>query len=247
MHRKLHHILPTLTLAAVVGVCAAPADAHFSVHRGGKLFYFDGHAYNDQGTSKIGDPTDITFTQNRAATQKATLRNINGAFASHWTGPNKMSSSSCTSFSDNEYIAWRAFRKYNGANAKRVTVQDDNILNGSVASATPCDDEYHIRFWTDHTHQQIARGSDPHGSLDQWLLGGVHHESRDFPFGSHYIDRPWDQVRDEVLRYMGTYYCHRRHFRYDPASYGNSGTKDHSYFHDGWIGEISLQAVAQGC
>ncbi len=91
MHRKLHHILSTLTLAAIVGVCAAPADAHFSVHRGGKLFYFDGHAYNDQGTSKIGDSCGparssgarraMYSSSEKFVHDAVELRNINGAFA----------------------------------------------------------------------------------------------------------------------------------------------------------------------
>lgn len=105
----------------------------------------------------------------------------------------------------------------------------------------PCGHEYHVRWWTDDAHRAIAQGNDAHGAAGQWVVGDPHHENRAV-LGKHYIDRDWDQVRDIFLRYMSTY-CHRRHFKYNAASYGNYQNR----FHDGYIAALSLNKQVNGC
>lgn len=242
MNRIISRI--SLLCVALMWLSASPAHAHVTANKEGNRWYLDGQTYGDDQAQRISDPVDMLFFRGTtpAATFFANAANINDAFAQHWTGPGRMSSTAkCTKFSGDQFMKFRSFRSRNGADRTIVRNRDFQQLNGSSVSFRSCSDEYHIRWWLDDSHASIAQGNDAHGSTGQWSIGAAHHEDRG-TFNGHHIDQPWDQVRDSVLRNM-RYYCSRRHFKYHAGSYGPF----QGYSHDGYIAALSLKPRSNSC
>jgi hypothetical protein len=124
----------------------------------------------------------------------------------------------------------------------------------------PCLTQTHARFWDDHEHARITSG---HGRLDQWVIGGVHHEHPVtkrkctgevlgqrvcVPYGTtHKIDRDWDAVRYQMVKAMHAH-CATRDWKLHPGAQGRFGAYEGSagFYNSGYIARFSLHHVSDG-
>jgi hypothetical protein len=236
MHRRLIYSV------FLVGVLLAPpaATAHITAGKAGNVWYLDAQTYGENDGTNPLDPLNLMFF--RSAALASSAANINTAFADHWTGHGHMSSTAkCTLTSGDQWVRFRAYRRYNGADRQSLPLRDFQELNGASVSWKPCADEYHVRWWKDDSHASIATAPDSHGAAGQWVIGDAHHEDRGYTDG-HKIDRDWSTVRNHFIKYMA-YYCGRRHFKYNAASYGPY----QDFPNDGYIGALGLTPRSAGC
>ena len=131
----------------------------------------------------------------------------------------------------------------NGAVQAQYVPHDDEVLNGSLGLLyNACVNEYHYRWWDDTTHAALTNygtSKDRHGAEGQFVIGGVHFETR-AATGKHHIARDWYLVRNQSIHYERGI-CSMPRYLYNPA--GDSATGNHlfqGHRSDGWIGYLSL-------
>ena len=226
----------------------APGLAHYQVHGYDtpikNRFYFQGYTYTkEDGAYKRSDPLNLTFLSTPSSSIDADQASVKNAFYEFWTpgrsGNRMADSSNCLHLATTEYLRFRGFRSYNGAEGDERPAASYQMANGSAATINACKNEFHIRWWSDATHLSLSSRSgadDPHKQADEWAIGAGHHEDRS-RIGKHYIDRDWYLVTNQIARRM-VHYCRFRRYLYDPRAEGPFGPKDS----DGYIMAITFQS-----
>jgi hypothetical protein len=130
-----------------------------------------------------------------------------------------------------------AFRRQGGTGGGAVwDANDRQLLTGRRIPTPRCSRQFHTRLWDDKEHAEITT----HGSRNQWVIGGIHHE-KPGPLVGHVPDRDWDAVRVQAVRAMRAH-CSAVHWRIHPGAGLPTRQRNYQAFdNSGYIARISLR------
>lgn len=254
------HFFSLIALAAcLLGTSVAVSQAHYKAGDPNSPdgWYFDG-ASTSGARDALKDPINFIFYGGTADQSAYTRDRIEQHMADDWDGndvgssPWRKSNAIISFCKVNQRVYWPG----DGSNI----TSDKTDWHGSTSPTSVCTSQTHARFWDDHEHAKVTSG---HGALNQWAIGGIHHEH---PVGkrkclkplvgpkvctfvgtTHRIDRDWDAVRYQMVKAMHAH-CATAAWKYHPGAHGTFGCGVYGACFDnsGYIARFSLHHASDG-
>jgi hypothetical protein len=265
---RLQAVVASLLVAGGSGALSValdePAHGH-TVSARGNFFWALGS--REKGKDKVLDPINIQWIRGNRYTS-ASEANVKEAVERNWGAsspngppPNKhkmLFGSACLVQKDilrrfagplaDSALQDAIFRGQGGLGNRRQETQ----YQGSTSSR--CFTQYHMRFWTDHVHDENTPG---HDNRDEWAISGVHHDiskctikvppyphpaQRQFG-GCHAPTKNWVGNRNYAVRRAMRHLCGRSRWKQYPG--GDKNWRGRRF--DGYVARIELTYDGPDC
>lgn len=240
-------IRPIATIATAIALSlawAVTAAAHYRTgdpENPSSLWYFRGVTF-DKRTGKVKDPVNFMFMGGPNDGSAYTKDRIQTHLDDDWDndvvggGPWRTDAVIFPLCKDDQRMFWEGFPG---------ETSDLSDWHGTAARTGVCLNQTHARFWDDHEH---ARLTGDHGRLDQWVVGGIHHEHvkvknifKGECCATHVPDRDWSDMRFRMIQALHAH-CSISLWHYHPEADGTFQNLDS----DGFIARISLHHFSDG-
>ena len=214
---------------AVMALASLPAIETASGHyRTSRQWYFGGNTWrSDEGPrGDRSDPVNMLIYPNGGERSD---------FENHWTHhwlPRSFTHSELDRplCRGDQWVGFKREREY------RYLRTDFHWAGGNR-----CLTRYHFRVWGDGEHEQFTGTN--HSFQDSWLVGGLHYERLNPPFGGppgvggHFAARDWDLVEFYTIHQRSKMRAHRGDYKWKELPFSKDDYQGHDS--DGFISRVN--------